>query len=64
MSYALEASETMEAGVPVEATRALVEVGEKLSNALSVAARVNELILEATDVERLATLFVGWQPWL
>jgi hypothetical protein len=51
-------------GVPADATRALHVVSEKLSTALSVEYRVNELILEATDPKNLCMLFPGWQPWL
>jgi phosphatidylinositol kinase/protein kinase (PI-3 family) len=56
--------EDLEDGVPADATRALHGVSDKLSTALSVEYRVNELIVEATDRKNLCMLFPGWQPWL
>jgi ataxia telangiectasia mutated family protein len=46
-----------------EADRALSTVEKKLSQTLSTAATVNELIREATDERRLATLFSGWSAF-
>lgn len=46
-----------------EADRALSTVEKKLSQTLSTAATVNELIREATDERRLATLFHGWSAF-
>ena len=43
-----------------EADRALSIVEKKLSQTLSTAATVNELIQQATDETNLATLFSGW----
>jgi ataxia telangiectasia mutated family protein len=46
-----------------EADRALSTVEKKLSQALSTAATVSELIQQATDERNLATLFSGWSAF-
>ncbi|KAJ3372394.1 hypothetical protein HDU91_003440 [Kappamyces sp. JEL0680] len=48
----------------VEADMALFGVNKKLSATLSVECQVQELLTNATDPERLATMFHGWQAWL
>jgi hypothetical protein len=48
--------------IPALAAQALGGVAEKLSSALSVEYKVNELIGQATDPRRLALIFNGWQP--
>ena len=46
-----------------EADRALSTVEKKLSQTLSTAATVSELIQQATDERNLATLFSGWSAF-
>lgn len=46
-----------------KADRILSKVQGKLRDDLSVEYTVNQLIQEARDVENLAKIFVGWQPW-
>lgn len=47
-----------------EAVRALRGVEEKLyGSGLSVEAIVQELIVEATDINNLATIYMGWSPF-
>ena len=46
-----------------EADRSLSIVEKKLSQTLSTAATVNELIQQAMDERNLATLFHGWSAW-
>lgn len=46
-----------------EADRALMVVGKKLSKTLSVAATINELIIQASDVKNLAVLYAGWAAY-
>ncbi|KAI7941246.1 hypothetical protein MJO29_013320 [Puccinia striiformis f. sp. tritici] len=45
---------------PEQASRALASVDEKLSSNLSVGTTVNQLILEATSVENLGSIYYGW----
>ena len=51
------------ATVQEKADRVLSRIRQKLKDDLSVEYRVNQLIQEARDVENLAKIFVGWQPW-
>ncbi|CAD6591693.1 MAG: Serine/threonine-protein kinase tel1, partial [Tremellales sp. Tagirdzhanova-0007] len=51
------------ATVQEKADRVLSRIRQKLRDDLSVEYRVNQLIQEATDVENLAKIFVGWQSW-
>jgi hypothetical protein len=44
---------------PEQASRALASVEKKLSSNLSVETNVNQLILEATSVDNLGSLFSG-----
>lgn len=47
-----------------DAVRALKSVENKLAaHGLSVEATVQELIIEATDVENLAVIYMGWAPF-
>ena len=46
-----------------KADRILGTIRGKLRDDLSVEYTVNQLIQEARDVENLAKIFVGWQPW-
>jgi ataxia telangiectasia mutated family protein len=46
-----------------EAGRALSVVEKKLSKTLSTKATVNELIQQATDVNNLAVLYMGWASY-
>lgn len=46
-----------------KADRILSKIQGKLRDDLSVEYTVNQLIQEARDVENLAKIFVGWQPW-
>lgn len=46
-----------------EASRALATVESKLSSDLSVETTVNQLILEATSIENLGSLFYGWSAF-
>lgn len=47
-----------------ESYRALKSVEEKLTgNGLSVEATIQELIQQATDVENLALIYMGWSPF-
>ena len=46
-----------------KADRILSKIRGKLRPDLSIEYTVNQLIQEARDVENLAKIFVGWQPW-
>lgn len=46
-----------------KADRILHKIEQKLRDDLSIEYTVNQLIQEARDVENLAKIFVGWQPW-
>ncbi|WAQ91132.1 hypothetical protein PtA15_14A12 [Puccinia triticina] len=48
---------------PEQASRALASVEEKLSSNLSVETTVNQLILEATSVENLGSIYCGWNAF-
>jgi hypothetical protein len=62
-SFATNDSATSdEDDIPALAAQALAGVAEKLSSALSVEYKVNELIGQAIDPQRLAVIFHGWQP--
>jgi ataxia telangiectasia mutated family protein len=41
----------------------LAKIKSKLRGDLSVEYTVNQLIQEARDMDNLARIFVGWQPW-
>ncbi|KAL1747593.1 hypothetical protein HDZ31DRAFT_31492 [Schizophyllum fasciatum] len=59
-AFFLEDGLDIEGGASMElANRALSSVARKLDGALSVEFTVNELIAEATDMHRLATIFKG-----
>ena len=58
-----EASSRKEGQEAGEADRALSIVEKKLSQAMSTAATVNELIQQATDERNLGTLFAGWSAY-
>ncbi|KAG0143845.1 hypothetical protein CROQUDRAFT_80653 [Cronartium quercuum f. sp. fusiforme G11] len=45
------------------ASRALAAVERKLSPELSVQTMVSQLIMDATNVEHLGTIFIGWSPY-
>jgi ataxia telangiectasia mutated family protein len=47
-----------------EAAIALFGVKKKISNGISVACQVQELIQQATDPRNLCRMFPGWQPWV
>jgi hypothetical protein len=48
----------------VEADRSIATIRDKLSHAVSVQCQINELIQTAMNVDLLARLFQGWQPYL
>ena len=58
-----EGSSKKRDGEAGEADRALSTVEKKLSQALSTAATVSELIQQATDERNLAVLFSGWSAF-
>jgi len=47
-----------------DADRAIATVARKLSSELSVEYQVNDLIMQATDVNNVGSIFHGWQPYL
>ncbi|MBW0465571.1 hypothetical protein O181_005286 [Austropuccinia psidii MF-1] len=49
--------------VSENASRALASVENKLSGDLSVETTVTQLILEATNIDNLGGIFVGWSPF-
>ncbi|GAA5938292.1 hypothetical protein JCM10213_003256 [Rhodosporidiobolus nylandii] len=67
MAKRIQGSGDDEAGgldeLPDDADRALAIVRSKLDTRLSVQYTVNQLIQEATDMDNLAVIFSGWQPY-
>lgn len=54
---------TTSASALEKADRILAKIKSKLRGDLSVEYTVNQLIQEARDMDNLARIFVGWQPW-
>ena len=59
----VSAGSTTSASALEKAERILSKIRGKLRPDLSIEYTVNQLIQEARDVENLAKIFVGWQPW-
>lgn len=59
----VSAGSTTSASALEKADRILSKIRGKLRPDLSIEYTVNQLIQEARDVENLAKIFVGWQPW-
>lgn len=58
-----ESADESPTDTPEQASRALASVEEKLSSDLSVETTVNQLILEATSVENLGSIYFGWAAY-
>lgn len=58
-----ESADESPTDTPEQASRALASVEKKLSSDLSVETTVNQLILEATSVENLGSIYFGWAAY-